>query len=87
MENKSNHFGHGLVLGVIVGVTAYFFLGTKKGKKLLRNLTEESIDVVSEFGEVATDDAAIEQFHGWTEKGKKLIKGTIHKTASEESSD
>lgn len=48
-ENENNHFGSGVMLGSILGAGAVFFLGTKKGKKLLKVLTEEGLEGVNEI--------------------------------------
>ncbi|MEK7571055.1 MAG: YtxH domain-containing protein [Patescibacteria group bacterium] len=49
MENKqsSNNLGSGFFLGLIVGVIVTLLFTTKKGRKILHNLTEKSMDKVS----------------------------------------
>ena len=48
-ENRSSGFSHGLLLGALVGGAAVFFLGTEKGKKLLKVITEEGLERISQF--------------------------------------
>ncbi len=49
-----NHgrFSDGFLLGVIFGGFAVFLLGTKKGKKILKTITEEGFEGL---GEIAKD--------------------------------
>ncbi len=57
MENKhSSGFMNGLLLGIIIGAALVFFLGTKKGKELLRTITEEGLEDFSELGEYFTEN-------------------------------
>lgn len=47
-NNKSgNNFFSGFLLGVLVGAGLVFLLGTKKGKKLLKVISEKGLDNVS----------------------------------------
>lgn len=47
-NNKSgNNFFSGFLLGVLVGAGLVFLLGTKRGKKLLKMLSEKGLDNVS----------------------------------------
>jgi len=85
MESKpNNHFGHGFLLGALAGATAYFLFGTKKGKKILKYVTEESIDTISEWGEVATDEESLENLKRikdstFVKKSEKLVKEVLDK--------
>ncbi len=53
-KNNSSHGGffNGFVLGFILGAAVIFCLFTKKGKKLLKTLTEEGLDKVSDIEEL-----------------------------------
>ena len=50
-DNNGNGFGSGFFLGALLGGAAVFLLGTKKGKKLLKSITEEGIESVSDLEE------------------------------------
>lgn len=47
----------GFILGVIVGAVGIFLLGTKRGKKLLKILSEEGIEGMAELEELLTEKA------------------------------
>ncbi|MGH7245472.1 MAG: hypothetical protein ACREGI_00895 [Candidatus Levyibacteriota bacterium] len=55
-ENNHHHSGHafmnGLLLGAVIGGGLVFLLGTKKGKKVLKIITEEGLEGVSELKEL-----------------------------------
>ncbi len=44
MNNNNNHFSQGFILGALVGGAAIFLLGTKKGNKILKTLTEDGFE-------------------------------------------
>lgn len=54
MNNNSSRGGffNGFVVGFIVGAAMVFLLATKKGKKLLKIITEEGLDKVSDLEEL-----------------------------------
>ena len=60
MENKHSNGGggfmNGLLLGILIGAALVFFLGTKKGKELLRTITEEGLEDFSELKEYFTEE-------------------------------
>ncbi len=47
----NGRFSDGLILGAVLGGAAVFLLGTKKGNKVLKVLTEEGMAGISEFME------------------------------------
>ena len=47
--NNGGKFSDGFLLGLIVGGVAVFLLGTEKGKKLLKVMTQEGGDALSNF--------------------------------------
>lgn len=50
MENnngRSSAFLNGFLWGVVLGAGVVFFFGTKKGKKILRNISEQGSEVFS----------------------------------------
>lgn len=46
-NQKEGKFLSGFLLGLLVGGFVVFLLGTKKGKKLLKAISEDSIDNIS----------------------------------------
>ena len=46
-SGQGNNFFGGFLLGLLVGGTIVFLLGTKKGKKLLKAISEDGIDNIS----------------------------------------
>lgn len=52
-KNSGNNFFSGFLLGVLVGAAVVFLLGTKKGKRLLKTISEEGLDNISNILEEA----------------------------------
>ena len=54
-----NHgrFSDGLLLGMIIGGAAVFLLGTKKGNKILKTITEDGLAGLSEVAKELENDA------------------------------
>lgn len=60
-ENQKNgNFFNGFLVGLILGGLIVFFLGTKKGKKILKAISEEGTRV-SELLEDESEDEEIEE--------------------------
>lgn len=47
-NNNGGKFLNGFILGVVIGVGATLLLSTKKGKKILRSISEEGLDGILE---------------------------------------
>lgn len=56
-QHSNGGFINGLLLGVIIGGGAVFLLGTKKGKKLLKTLTEEGLEGISELEDLLEEES------------------------------
>ena len=54
-QSGGNTFIAGLFTGAILGGAAVFLLGTKKGNKVLKLLTEEGLDSLSHMSEKVTE--------------------------------
>lgn len=50
--NSGGKFMNGLIWGALIGAGLVFLLGTKKGKKLLRYLTEEGLEGASALADL-----------------------------------
>ena len=46
-NNSGNNFFSGFLIGALVGAAIVFLLGTKKGKKLLKAVSEDGVDNIS----------------------------------------
>ena len=59
-NNQGGKFINGFLLGALIGAGAVFLLGTKNGKKILKNLSEDGIgnitDILEQAGELEEDD-------------------------------
>lgn len=75
---EESKFGSGLLIGSIIGAGAVFLLGTKKGKKLLKALTEEGFESISEisgvFDEIEDENGAVHKRISPKKVEKKIIK-------------
>jgi gas vesicle protein len=61
-NNKSNNFVSGFLIGALVGAAIVFFLGTEKGKKLLKMIADEGMEKVKDVME-KTDKAELEEVY------------------------
>jgi len=52
-SGQAGKFFSGFLLGFLVGAAVVFLLGTKKGKRLLKMISEEGIDNISDLLEEA----------------------------------
>ncbi len=59
-SSSSNNFFSGFLLGFLVGSAVVFLLGTKKGKKLLKTISEKGLDNISNVLEEADKTADLE---------------------------
>jgi len=59
-NNHSNRFFDGFLWGAIIGGGLVFLLGTKKGKKILKMITEEGVEGLSEILEAQMDGENLE---------------------------
>ncbi|QQG40905.1 MAG: hypothetical protein HYV37_01105 [Candidatus Levyibacteriota bacterium] len=55
-NNSGNGFSHGFILGALIGGGIVFLFGTKKGKKLLKTITEEGLEGIAELENLAEDE-------------------------------
>ena len=55
-HGHSGGFSNGFLLGAIVGGGLVFLLGTKKGKQVLKTLTENGFEGVSELRDLLQDE-------------------------------
>lgn len=60
-NNSSGSFVNGFLWGAIIGAGVVFLLGTKKGKGLLKTITEEGLEGVSGLSELVEEYNADEE--------------------------
>lgn len=65
MENNSGNSGqgkffNGFLLGLLIGAAIVFLLGTKKGKRILKSLSEGGADKISNILEEVESEDEIE---------------------------
>ncbi len=76
--NNNSRFSNGFVFGLIVGGGAVFLLGTKTGKKILKNLSEQGWEGLTKMLE-EVDLAEYEE-----EEPLEEVSSTNHQHADEE---
>lgn len=69
-NNSGGSFLNGFLWGAIIGAGVVFLLGTKKGKRLLKTITEEGLEGVSGLSELVEEYSADEE-----EKQEKGLNG------------
>ncbi|MDE2588780.1 MAG: hypothetical protein KGL95_03855 [Patescibacteria group bacterium] len=69
---------NGFFLGVIVGAALVFLLGTKKGKKLLKLLTESGIEGVSDLQEMIAETEDADDYEQEYTSGGEEIEHIMH---------
>jgi len=70
-SGHGNNFFSGFLLGILVGGFVVFLLGTKKGKKLLKTISEEGLDNLSNVLEKAETTADLEEVYEEEETAPK----------------
>jgi len=95
MDNNGNRSGNnffsGFLLGALIGAAVVFLLGTKKGKKILKAISEEGegkiLNILNKLGksvdieDVVAEDDEIEKNVQKKEIAKKIIVEDRPKTA------
>lgn len=60
-NNSNNNFFSGFLLGLLVGAAIVFLLGTKKGKRIWKAISEEGIDNISNLLNEANKSSTFEK--------------------------
>lgn len=66
MDNNNNQggkFANGFLLGLLIGGALVFLLGTKKGKRLLKAISEKGIGNISNILEEADRTADLDEMY------------------------
>ncbi|MCL4354494.1 YtxH domain-containing protein [Patescibacteria group bacterium] len=56
-QHHSNGFANGFLFGLIIGAAVVFLLATKKGRKILKLISEEGLDNLTNIVEEYTSEA------------------------------
>lgn len=68
-NNGQGGFLPGFLIGLIIGGGAIFLLGTERGKKLLKKITEEGLDNFGEIKDLIEDE--VEEYQNEQEADSK----------------
>ena len=60
-NNSNNNFFSGFLLGLLVGAAVVFLLGTKKGKRIWKAISEEGVDNISNILEEADKSVDLDE--------------------------
>lgn len=60
-NNKGSKFLNGFMIGSLIGAGAVFLLGTKKGKEVLKLISEEGLDNISSILEKADKSIGLDE--------------------------
>ncbi|MBI3070209.1 MAG: hypothetical protein HYY87_02795 [Candidatus Levybacteria bacterium] len=80
-NNSNGGFVNGFLWGAIIGASVVFLLGTKKGKRLLKTVTEEGLEGVSGLKELVEEYSGDEEeepekgLNGEKEEEKSFTQG------------
>lgn len=72
-SRQGGNFFQGFLWGAIIGGSIVFLLGTKKGKKLLKTITEEGIENISNIGELVEDELEEYEEEPVVTQGKQAV--------------
>jgi gas vesicle protein len=87
MEKNNNHRGpsfmNGFFLGIIIGAAIVFLIGTKKGKKVLKLLTESGIEGVSDLQEMLSETGDADEYEQEYSADGEEIEQIMHEPQQE----
>jgi len=69
-NRSSGNFFSGFMIGALIGATVVFLLGTKKGKKILKAISEEGLDNISNIIEKVDKEINLDEVY---EEEKNVI--------------
>lgn len=77
-NNHNNGFSNGFLLGLIVGAALVFLLGTEKGKKIVKAITENGLDKMDEIRDLLEEsmEEIEDEYEQPVEPSPKKIKSS-----------
>lgn len=82
-NNRDSKFLTGFIWGAVIGAGIVFLLGTKKGKKLLKTISEEGISSLSDLLEQTEESEYDVSNNSNQEQGKKTNGELNHEIKKE----
>lgn len=73
MDHKNNHAGGGFLFGLLVGIALTLLFTTKKGRKILKTLTDEGLDRMSSLEDLFEKKIIEEDMDDDSEGGQEYI--------------
>lgn len=61
-NNSGNKFFNGFLLGVVVGALAFFLLGTQRGKRILKSISQDKFDDLSKLFQEKEKENNVSEF-------------------------
>lgn len=80
--NSNNRFFDGFLLGIIVGALAVYLFGTKSGKNLVKVLSEQGLEGLSDLMENQETEDMEEEFEDESPQVIEAIKNKAKATKS-----
>lgn len=59
--HHDNRFFNGFIIGLILGAAVVFLFGTKRGKKILKTISEEGLENITKVLEEIEDEEIVDQ--------------------------
>lgn len=82
-NNRDSKFLTGFIWGAVIGAGIVFLLGTKKGKKLLKTISEEGISSLSDLLE-QTEESEYDVSNNSNQEQEKKTNGELNHEIKEE---
>ena len=86
MDNNSQNEGkffNGFLLGLLVGAAVVFLLGTKKGKRIWKAISEDGIDNISNLLDEADKTTGLDEVYEKEQKAASKRKVIVKETVEE----
>ena len=82
-QRSGGNFSSGFLIGALVGAAVVFFLGTKKGKRILKVISEKGLDNVTNILEKVDKSTDLEEIFEEPSFASTFTETSADKKASE----